>query len=252
MTGKVTGQKSLFLSIRKFLCIAVHTSLLQWINVEFTTFWGNSKKKDGFDSTCLVPTEFPSLVPMQMVWGSEVTQAMQALQWEDIRFSHGYSGSCGTFPWWCAGRKELNPTLSPVWHWRCRMASKGEEELAPCCLYVAKSWNGTAEMQSLEHPETRHPLMLGLVPSPKGKGSQNYHTLYDLLITVSWNKSLPRASFLQQPQVKKPHLSNALAEPLCCWVLGTDSPFSPPQGCAEIHKPSLCFFFFPAPNSSIL
>lgn len=50
------------------------------------------------------------------------------------------------------------------------LASKGEEELSPCCLYVAKSWNGTAEMQSLEHPETRHPVQdAGTGPLSKRK-----------------------------------------------------------------------------------
>lgn len=127
------------------------------------------------------------------------------------------------------------------------LASKWEEEPSPCCLYVAQSWNGTAEMQSLKHPETRHPVMLGLVPSPKGRGSQNYNTLYNLLITA-FMKQKPPESILPSA------VTDALAEPLCCcsWVLGTNSPFSPWQGCAEIHKPSLCFFFPPAPNSSVL
>lgn len=39
-------------------------------------------------------------------------------------------------------------------------------------------------MQSVKHTETQHPVMLGLVLFPKGKESQNYNTLYNLLITA--------------------------------------------------------------------
>lgn len=134
------------------------------------------------------------------------------------------------------------------------LASKGEQEPAPHCLCAAQSWNGTAEMQSWN---TLKPGILCCWDWSLFQKEKDLKIIILYTISwsqLSWNKSFPRASFLQQLWMKKPHLSNALAEPLCCcsWVLGTNSPFSPRQGCAEIHKSTLCFFFFPAPNSSVL
>lgn len=217
MTGKVKGQKILFLSIKKriflqFLSIAVHTSLLQWINMGFITFWGNTAKR----RIGLIPLAFfwPSSHPLHPCkWSEALRLQKQCRQCsgKTSGFSHWYSRSCGTFPWWCAGRKEHTPTLSQIGD--AGLASKGEEEPCPSCLYVAQSWNGTAEMQSLKHPEIRHPLTLGLVPFPKGKGSQNYNTLYNLLITAFMKQKPPKSILSSAVTDEK-----ASSEQCTCWA----------------------------------
>lgn len=81
------------------------------------------------------------------------------------------------------------------------LAPKGEEDPFPYC-YVNQPWSGTAEMQSLKHTETRHPVMLELVPFLKGKESQNYNTLYNLLITALM-KQKPSKSILSSTVADK-------------------------------------------------
>lgn len=66
-----------------------------------------------------------------------------------------------------------------------------------------QSRNGSAEMQSLKHAESRHPVMLGPVPFPRGKESRNYNTLYNLLITAL-TKQKPSQSILSLTVTDKP------------------------------------------------
>lgn len=192
MTGKVTGQKSLFLSIRKriflqFLCIAVHTSLLQWIDVGFSTFWGNTAKTR------------VSLVPLALFWLNSIpcTHANglrlwgYTVQWEHIR----------VFTWvewelWDISlvmfreKRNLIQLCLQCEIGDAGLASKGEEEPSPCCLSLEM------ELLKCSHWNTLKPgIRLELVPFPKGKESQNYNILYNLLITAFGKASQEHPTF---------------------------------------------------------
>lgn len=66
-----------------------------------------------------------------------------------------------------------------------------------------------------------------------------------LLYIISETKVSQEHPSFEQLEMKKAHLSNAEPPCCCCWVLGTNSPFSPQQGCAEIYKTHPLLFLFP-------
>lgn len=65
----------------------------------------------------------------------------------------------------------------------------------------------------MKHPETRHPVLLGLVPFPKGEGSQNYNTLYNLLITAFVKQKLSKSILSSAVTDEK-----APSEQCTCWT----------------------------------
>lgn len=128
------------------------------------------KWKDRFDSTCFVLADFPSLGPLQMVWGSKVgdVEGEKSLMWLCLQL-------------------ELESA---------ELAPKGEEQPSPCCWCVSKPWNGITEMRWLKYTEMRHSVMRGLVPLQKGKEAQNYNTLYNLVITALMKQKPSKSTLL--------------------------------------------------------
>lgn len=113
-------------------------------------------------------------------------------------------------------------------------------------------------MRLLKHAETRYPVMLVLLPFPKGKESQNYNTWYNLITTALMKQKISKSIFLQQLQEKKPHPSNTLADPTVLLQLGTRNKLTLFPSDSHVQKSTLCLFFFffffflAAPNSSVL
>lgn len=178
MAGKATVQKSLLLRIPAVSVFCNSHFLASVSKYGFYHCWKLTQRKEKarFDSTCLFWLSSHLLHPSLglRLWGC--TNNADSTTERQQGFHMGIVGAVGHFP---SGDVQGENNLI----WLCvqfesaGLALKGEEDPSPSCWYINQSWNGTAEMQLVKHAETRYPVVLVLVPFPKGRISKLWYLI---------------------------------------------------------------------------